>query len=125
MGCAIVIKGIQVLHRRHSLNYLFLFIRTVRSPFPIQSVSAIYASHLYFTLSMPKSSFLSSIADKAQSAMNSSPLAGHIPGYQQSSNTDPASQPSANDAAGQKSFAFESIQHQFRSIQQQYTYGLS
>ena len=72
---------------------------------------------------MPKSSFLSSIADKAQSAINSSPLAGHIPGYQPSAGTDSAAQPSANDA--QKSHAFESIQHQFRSIQQQYTYGLS
>jgi hypothetical protein len=74
---------------------------------------------------MPKSSFLSSIADKAQSAINSSPLAGHIPGYQQSgtTSTDSATQPSAND--GQKSHAFESIQHQFRSIQQQYTYGLT
>lgn len=74
---------------------------------------------------MPKSSFLSSIADKAQSAINSSPLAGHIPGIQPSGATESATQPSANDAAGQKSHAFESIQHQFRSIQQQYTYGLS
>lgn len=74
---------------------------------------------------MPKTSFLSSIADKAQSAINNSPLAGHIPGYQQSGGTDSATQPSPNDAAGQKSHAFESIQHQFRSIQQQYTYGLS
>jgi hypothetical protein len=81
--------------------------------------------HLYFILSMPVSNFLSSIADKAQSAISSSPLAGHIPGYQQSGSTDPATQPPANDAAGQKSRTFESIQHQFRSIQQQYTYGLS
>lgn len=73
---------------------------------------------------MPVSDFLSSIADKAQSAINSSPLAGHIPGYQRSGSPDPATQPSANDAAAQsaqKSHTFESIQHQLRSIQQQYT----
>ena len=77
---------------------------------------------------MPVSEFLSSIADKAQSAINSSPLAGHIPGVQRSSSPDPATQPSANDAAAQgasKSHTFESIQHQFRSLQQQYTYGSS
>ena len=78
---------------------------------------------------MPVSGFLSSFADKAQSAINSSPLAGHIPGYQQSASPDPATHPSAiqKDAAApsQKSHAFESIQHQFRSIQQQYTYGSS
>jgi hypothetical protein len=82
---------------------------------------------------MPVSDFLSSIADKAQSAINSSPLAGHIPGYQHSANSpDPAthdvthpSAPGNDAAASQKSHAFGSIQHQLRSIQQQYTYGLS
>jgi hypothetical protein len=82
---------------------------------------------------MPVSDFLSSIADKAQSALNSSPLAAHIPGHQQSASPDPAdthpaaTHPSGNDTAGAsgKSHAFESIQHQLRSIQQQYTYGLS
>lgn len=72
---------------------------------------------------MPVSGFLSSIADKAQSAINSSPLAGHIPGYQHSGSPD-NTQPSVNDGAAQKSHALESIQHQLRSIQQQYTYGL-
>jgi hypothetical protein len=77
---------------------------------------------------MPVSDFLSSIADKAQSAINSSPLAGHIPGVQRANSPDPATQPSANNAAAQgvsKSHALESIQHQFRSLQQQYTYGLN
>ena len=74
---------------------------------------------------MPVSGFLSSFADKAQSAINSSPLAGHIPGYQHSASPDPATQSSGNDAAAQKSRTFESIQHQLRSIQQQYTYGLN
>jgi len=73
---------------------------------------------------MPVSDFLSSIADKAQSAINSSPLSAHIPGAQRSSSPDPATQPPANIAAAQgacKSHTFESIQHQFRSLQQQYT----
>ena len=75
---------------------------------------------------MPVSGFLSSIADKAQSAINSSPLAGHLPGYQHSSSPDSAAaQPSGNDAVAQKSHTFESIQHQLRSIQQQYTYALN
>jgi len=73
---------------------------------------------------MPVSDFLSSIADKAQSAINSSPLSAHIPGAQRSNSPDPATQPPANTAAAQgasKSHTFESIQHQFRSLQQQYT----
>ena len=72
---------------------------------------------------MPVSDFLSSIADKAQSALNSSPLSAHISGLQNPASSDSATQPSANDAAGQKSHAFDSIQHQFRSLQQHYTYG--
>ena len=64
--------------------------------------------------------FLNSIADKAQSAVNSSPLAGYIPGYQ----PDPTKH-SAQNAAASKSHALESIQHQFRSLQQQYSYGLA
>ena len=62
----------------------------------------------------------SSITDKAQSAVNSSPLAGYIPGYQ----PDPTKRSSQN-AAASKSHALESIQHQFRSLQQQYSYGLA
>jgi len=69
-------------------------------------VFVVVYSYLAFIFStMPVSDFLSSISDKAQSAI--SPLAGHIPGY--------------NNSSGEKSLAFESIQHQFRSIQQQYT----
>lgn len=68
--------------------------------------------------------FLSSIADKAQSALNASPLASHIPGNRASS-PDGAAQPSANEAAGGgglsgKSHAFEAIQHQLRAFGQQY-----
>lgn len=67
---------------------------------------------------MPVSGFFSSIADKAQNAINQTPLAGHIPG------TAPATDPSANHAAsqgGHRSFAFESLQHQIRNLGQQYT----
>ncbi|KAG2159930.1 Eisosome component PIL1-domain-containing protein [Suillus bovinus] len=65
---------------------------------------------------MSVSGFLSSFADKAQSAISQTPLSGYIPGT-----TD---QPSANQSAGQgghRSVALEALQHQFRSIGQQYT----
>ncbi|KAG1755217.1 Eisosome component PIL1-domain-containing protein [Suillus paluster] len=69
---------------------------------------------------MSVSSFLSSFADKAQSAINQTPLAGHIPGT-----TSASDQPSANQAAaqggGNRSVTLESLQHQIRSIGQQYT----
>lgn len=66
---------------------------------------------------MSVSSFLSSFADKAQSAINQTPLAGRIPGTT-------ADQPSANQSAaqgGHRSVALEALQHQFRTIGQQYT----
>lgn len=69
---------------------------------------------------MSMSSFLSSFADKAQTAINQTPLAGHIPGMGPSA-TD---QPSANQSAsqgGHRSVALEALQHQIRSIGQQYT----
>ena len=68
---------------------------------------------------MPVSSFFSQIADKAQSAINQTPLAAHIPGA-----SPPPDQPSANQAAAQggpRSHTFESLQHQLRNIGQQYT----
>ncbi|KAG1833871.1 Eisosome component PIL1-domain-containing protein [Suillus variegatus] len=66
---------------------------------------------------MSVSSFLSSFADKAQSAISQTPLAGRIPGTT-------ADQPSANQSAaqgGHRSVALEALQHQFRTIGQQYT----
>jgi len=68
---------------------------------------------------MSVSGFLSSFADKAQSAINQTPLAGHIPGT-----TSTSDQPSANQTAaqgGHRSVTLEALQHQFRSIGQQYT----
>jgi len=76
---------------------------------------------------MPVPSFLASIADKAQSAFQSAPLAGHPPAghsSQRPSSPDSAAQPSANEAAahgGHKSHALEAIQYQLRSLGQQYT----
>ncbi|KAG9222852.1 hypothetical protein PLEOSDRAFT_1101731 [Pleurotus ostreatus PC15] len=76
---------------------------------------------------MPVPGFLASIADKAQSAINASPLAGHLPnvgGHGRPVSPDGATQPSANEAAaqgGHRSHAFESLQYQLRSFQQQYS----
>ncbi|PPQ88616.1 hypothetical protein CVT25_010192 [Psilocybe cyanescens] len=75
---------------------------------------------------MPVPGFLSSFADKAQNAINASPLGPHMPASLQnrSSSPDPATQPSANEAASQggaKSHTLESLQYQFRSLQQQYS----
>ncbi|KAF8973985.1 Eisosome component PIL1-domain-containing protein [Flammula alnicola] len=62
----------------------------------------------------------------AQSAINASPLAGHMPSslQQRPSSPDAATQPSANEAAahgGAKSHTLESLQYQFRTFQQQYS----
>ncbi|KIJ68378.1 hypothetical protein HYDPIDRAFT_106570 [Hydnomerulius pinastri MD-312] len=68
---------------------------------------------------MPVPSFLSSFADKAQNAINQTPLAGHLPGASAG-----GEQPSANQAAaqgGHRNRALESLQYQLRSIGQQYT----
>lgn len=74
---------------------------------------------------MPVPSFLASFADKAQTALNASPLAAHLPsGVARPASPDPATQPSANDAAAQggaKSHTLESLQYQFRAFQQQYS----
>lgn len=69
---------------------------------------------------MSVSSFFSQIADKAQSAINQSPLAGHIPG----ASPGGTGQPSANQAAAQggtRSHTIETLQYQLRNIGQQYT----
>ncbi|KAG5648038.1 hypothetical protein DXG03_007073 [Asterophora parasitica] len=70
---------------------------------------------------MPVSSLFQSFADKAQSAINASPLAQHLPGARPTS-PDSAAQPSANDAAAQgyKSHTLGAIQNQLRAFGQQY-----
>ncbi|KAJ4486222.1 Eisosome component PIL1-domain-containing protein [Lentinula aciculospora] len=75
---------------------------------------------------MPVPGFISSFADKAQSA-----IADHIPGSHKPSSPDPSAQPSANTAAaqgysggvGHKNPTLEAIQHQLRSLGQQYGTG--
>ncbi len=72
---------------------------------------------------MPVPGFLASFADKAQSAINATPLAAHLP-HNRPSSPDTAPQPSANQAAGQggqRSYAFENITHQIRTFGQQYS----
>ena len=62
---------------------------------------------------MPVPSFLASFADKAQSAINASPLAGHtLP-------TDSAAQ-NSNEPGGYRSHALGSLQNQLRAFGQQY-----
>ncbi|KAF9044777.1 hypothetical protein BDZ89DRAFT_979852 [Hymenopellis radicata] len=72
---------------------------------------------------MPVPGFITSFTDKAQNAINASPLASHLPGGKRPNSPDAASQPSANEAAGggYKSHTFESIQHQLRAFGQQYS----
>ncbi|TFY83581.1 hypothetical protein EWM64_g431 [Hericium alpestre] len=65
-------------------------------------------------------SFLSSIADKAQNALQQSPLASHLP---PSFAGRPTSPPAGDGSSGQgyKSHTIEQLQHQFRTFQQQYS----
>ncbi|KAF9270278.1 hypothetical protein L218DRAFT_888725 [Marasmius fiardii PR-910] len=73
---------------------------------------------------MPVPGFLSSFADKAQTALQSSPIGQHLPGHARPTSPDSAAQPSANEAAqgvtSTRSHAFEAISHGLRSLQQQY-----
>lgn len=73
---------------------------------------------------MPVPGFLASFADKAQSAINASPLAAHLPSHNRPNSPDASSQPPANQAAaqgGHRSHALESISHQIRTLGQQYS----
>lgn len=74
---------------------------------------------------MPVPGFLASFADKAQSAINASPLASHLPSSNpRPTSPDSAAQTPANEAAaqgGQRSHALESIQYQLRAFGQQYS----
>ena len=69
---------------------------------------------------MPVPSFLSSFADKAQSAINATPLAGHLPNVGQATPDATASQGAAQGSS--KSHTLESLTYQFRNLQQQYSY---
>ena len=77
------------------------------------------------------SSLFQSLKDKAQSAINSSGLSEHIPGAAArpgDGKTSPGAQggQSSGGLSGiTKSYAFESLHHQFRTFQQQYSYVFS
>ncbi|KDQ63684.1 hypothetical protein JAAARDRAFT_53873 [Jaapia argillacea MUCL 33604] len=64
------------------------------------------------------SNFLSQMADKAQAALQSTPLGPHIPGRP----TSPAGRDGggSQQGGGRRNYALESFQHQFRTLQQQY-----
>lgn len=69
---------------------------------------------------MPVPSFLASIADKAQSAINHLPSTSHP----RPTSPDSAAQPPANETAAQsahKSHTLEAIQYQLRALGQQYS----
>lgn len=78
---------------------------------------------------MPLSNFLSSVADKAQSAINASPLAGHLPtGHGRPTSPDTAgsqgattNQSTAVQGSSGRSHAFGALSNQIRAFGQQYT----
>ena len=69
---------------------------------------------------MSVSDFFSSVADKAQNALNNTPLAQHLP--TRTGATRPSTGASPNSGGAYKgNNALEQIQHQFRQIQQNYS----
>ena len=60
------------------------------------------------------------MADKAQNALKDTPIAHHIPGTTRLS-SDSASAPT-DSAPTQRGHAFGQIQHQFRQLQQSYSW---
>lgn len=76
------------------------------------------------TTDMPLPGFISSIADKAQYAINQTPLAGHIPGTAAHSAAATTDGPTANQAAaqgGKSNHTLDALHHQLRQFGQQYT----
>ncbi|KIO08221.1 hypothetical protein M404DRAFT_997147 [Pisolithus tinctorius Marx 270] len=70
---------------------------------------------------MSFSGFFSQIADKAQSAINQSPLAGHVPGASSGGGEQPSANQAAAQGGGTRSHTLETLQFQLRNIGQQYT----
>ncbi|KAI0004322.1 Eisosome component PIL1-domain-containing protein [Russula compacta] len=64
---------------------------------------------------MPVPGFLSSIADKAQTALNNTPISQHIPSLTGASSTP------TDGGSAHKNYTLEQIQHQFRQLQQNYS----
>lgn len=71
------------------------------------------------------SSLFSSLREKAQSAVNSSGLTSHNFGRSDGAESPPPGQSSGGVAGIMKSHAFESLHHQLRTFQQQYSYVLN
>ena len=69
---------------------------------------------------MPVPSFLSSLADKAQTAIQASPLAGHIPANRPTSPAAGSTEQSASATSARGSHLAATLGYQFRSLQQQY-----
>ena len=69
---------------------------------------------------MPLPGFLTSMADKAQNALKDTPIAHHIPGTTRPS-SDLSSAPT-DSGPTQRGHTFEQIQHQFRQLQQTYSW---
>jgi hypothetical protein len=61
--------------------------------------------------------FLTSITDKAQSALNQSPISQHIP----ASLTGSSPSHGASSTSTDRNYTLEQIQHQFRQLQQNYS----
>ncbi|KAI9508773.1 Eisosome component PIL1-domain-containing protein [Russula earlei] len=71
---------------------------------------------------MPVPGFLSSIADKAQNALNNSPISHHIPpSLSGAVRPPPGSSSTTTDSSSAYKSTIEQIQHQFRQLQQNYS----
>src|SRR5258708_11315702 len=93
-----------------SIGSCALFVHVVRYRYDYINANLPYCQSPLTTMPVP--GFFASFADKAQTAINATPLAGHLPnvGNPRPSSPDTASQPSANQAAAQgggKSLALE------------------
>ncbi|KAI0274649.1 Eisosome component PIL1-domain-containing protein [Gloeopeniophorella convolvens] len=70
---------------------------------------------------MPVPGFLSSIADKAQNALNNSSISQRLPSSLTGAGAPSSPPASGESGATHKSHAFEQIQHQLRQFQQNYS----
>ncbi|KAM6498169.1 Eisosome component PIL1 domain containing protein [Amanita muscaria] len=70
---------------------------------------------------MPVPHFFASFADKAQNAINSSPLASHLPASLTNQQGAQGANPDSSSQSGPKTHALETISNQLRVISQQYS----
>jgi hypothetical protein len=69
---------------------------------------------------MPVPGFLTSFADKAQNALNQSPISQHIPSSLTGSSPSHGASGTSSSPTD-KNHTLEQIQHQFRQLQQNYS----